>query len=160
MTISLRTARSADREAVIDLIQVLNAHEAALTGDRKRDRAAAASYYDDLLQRLSKRQGRIILAEAEGVAVAAMGFCLDEDAAYVTDEVRRHGTVTDLVVRKEWRGRGVGRILLAEAESLTRAAGLRRLMIGALVANEKAERIYRAFGFEPYVSILVKSLEP
>jgi GNAT superfamily N-acetyltransferase len=160
MTVSLRTARSADREAVIDLIQILNAHEASLTGDRRRDRAAAARYYEDLQQRLAKRQGRIILAEADRAVVAAMGFCIDEDAAYLTDDVRRHGTVTDLVVREEWRGRGVGRILLAEAERLTREAGLRRLMIGALVANEKAERTYRAFGFEPYVSILVKPLDP
>ncbi len=160
MPVSLRTARSADREAVIDLIQVLNVYEAALTGDRTRDRASAARYYDDLLHRLAKRQGRIVLAEVDRMVVAAMGFCLDEDAAYVSEDVRRHGTVTDLVVREEWRGRGIGRILLAEAERLTREAGLRRLVIGALVANENAERTYRAFGFEPYVSILVKPLDP
>src|SRR5215212_8528501 len=158
--VALRTAGSADRNAVIDLIHILNAHEAALTGDRKRERTAATRYYEDLAQRLAKRQGRIVLAEAERAVIAAMGFCLDEDAAYVTDDVRRHGTVTDLVIREEWRGRGVGRLLLAEAERLTREAGLRRLTIGALAANDKAERIYRAFGFEPYVSILVKAIEP
>jgi GNAT superfamily N-acetyltransferase len=76
----------------------------------------------------------------------------------VTDDVRRHGTVTDLVVREEWRGMGVGRLLLEEAERLTREAGYARLTIGALVANDKAERTYRAFGFEPYVSVLVKTL--
>jgi GNAT superfamily N-acetyltransferase len=154
----LRTALPSDRDAVIDLILVLNLVEADLTGDRKRDRAAAASYYDELMQRLSKRDGRIVLAECDGVAVAAMGFSLDEDAAYIADAVRRHGTVTDLVVRDEWRGRGVGRMLLAEAERLTREAGARRLAIGALVANEKAERTYRAFGFEPYVTIMKKEL--
>jgi len=66
--------------------------------------------------------------------------------------------VTDLVVREEWRGRGIGRILLREAVRLTREAGARRLTIGALAANEKAERTYRSFGFEPYVTILVKDL--
>ena len=65
-----------------------------------------------------------------------MGFAIDEDAAYVTDDVRRHGTVTDLVVQEEWRGRGIGRMLLAEAERLTREAGA-RLVIGALVANDR-----------------------
>jgi GNAT superfamily N-acetyltransferase len=160
MTISLRTARSADRDAVTDLIQVLNSHEADLTGDRRRDRAAARRYYDDLQRRLAQRQGRIVLAEDEGRIVAAMGFCIDEDAAYIADDVRRHGTVTDLVVHDEWRGRGIARLLLVEAERLTRESGLRRLVIGALVANEKAERTYRAFGFEPYVSILVKPVEP
>jgi GNAT superfamily N-acetyltransferase len=159
MTITLRTADPADHETVVDLIHVLNLHEADLTGDRKRDRAAAAAYHDELQQRLAKRNGRIVLAEEEGIVVAAMGFCLDEDAAYVTDDVRQHGTVTDLVVREEHRGRGIGRMLLSEAERLTREAGLRRLVIGALVKNEGAERAYRAFGFEPYVSILVKPLD-
>jgi GNAT superfamily N-acetyltransferase len=157
--ITLRTALPADRETVVDLIHVLNLHEADLTGDRKRDRAAAAAYYDELQQRLAKREGRIVLAEAEGIVIAAMGFSLDEDAAYVTEDVRRHGTVTDLVVQEDWRGRGVGRMLLEEAERLTREAGLKRLVIGALVANDGAERAYRAFGFAPYVSILAKPLD-
>jgi GNAT superfamily N-acetyltransferase len=157
-TISLRTALPADRDAVIDLICVLNSFEADLSGDRKRDRVAAAAYYDELMQRLARREGRIILAEADGITIGAMGFSLDEDAAYVVDALRRHGTVTDLVVIEEWRSRGVGRMLLDEAERLTREAGFKRLVIGALVANEKAERTYRAFGFDPYVSILVKAL--
>ena len=157
--ITLRTALPRDKDAVIDLIHLLNLYEADLTGDRKRDHAAAAAYYGELLQRLARRQGRIVLAEADGVVVAAMGFSLDEDAAYVTEDVRRHGTVTDLVVREEWRGQGVGRMLLAEAERLTREAGCRRLTIGALAANRGAERTYRAFGFDPYVSILIKAID-
>ena len=158
-SVRLRTALPRDREAVIDLIHALNLYEADLTGDRKRDRRAAIAYHDELQQRLAKRNGRVVLAEAEGVVVAAMGFCLDEDAAYVTDDVRRHGTVTDLVVHEEWRGQGVGPMMLREAERLTREAGLRRLTIGALAANARAERTYRAFGFDPYVSILVKALD-
>ncbi|HEY8384529.1 MAG TPA: GNAT family N-acetyltransferase [Microvirga sp.] len=154
----LRTALPADRDAVVDLIHALNLFEADLTGDRKRDRGAALAYYDELMQRLAKRNGRIVLAVIDGVIVAAMGFSLDEDAAYVTDDVRRHGTVTDLIVHEEWRGRGIGRLLLEEAERLSREAGYARLVIGALVANDKAERTYRAFGFEPYVSILAKTL--
>jgi GNAT superfamily N-acetyltransferase len=156
--IALRAAVPADRHAVVDLIQALNRHEADLTGDRTRDRAAAAAYYDELTQRLAKRNGRIVLAVADGAVIAAMGLSIDEDAAYVVDEVRRHGTVTDLVVHENWRSRGVGRLLLLEAERLTREAGLARLTIAALVANDQAERMYRAFGFEPYVSILVKAL--
>jgi GNAT superfamily N-acetyltransferase len=158
MNVALRNAAPADRDTAIDLILVLNHFEADLTGDRKRERAAAAAYYDELMQRLSRRSGRIVLAEVEGVAVGLMGFSIDEDAPYVTEDVRRHGTVTDLVVEEEWRGRGIARILLAEAERLTREAGLTRLTIGVLVANEKAERTYRALGFDPYVSILVKTL--
>lgn len=158
MTITLRTARDADKDAVIDLIQVLNRHEADLIHDRKRDRAAAAAYYGELQLRLAQRSGRIVLAEEDGRIVGAMGYCIDEDAAYVIDGVRRHGVVTDLVVHDEWRGRGVGRLLLAEAERLTREAGHTRLMIGVVVGNDGAERLYRGVGFRPYVSILVKDV--
>nr|WP_255726667.1 GNAT family N-acetyltransferase [Microvirga sp. ACRRW] len=108
--------------------------------------------------RLSRRNGRIVLAIVEHVVVGAMGFSLDQDAAYVAAEFRSHGTVTDLIVHAEWRGKGIGQMLLNEAERLTKEAGLKRLMIGALVANERAERTYRQFGFEPYVSFLKKEL--
>ncbi|WP_048709439.1 GNAT family N-acetyltransferase [Microvirga massiliensis] len=154
--VHLRPARSQDRERVIDLIHELNVVEAALTGDRKRERSAAEAYHRELLDRLGRRRGEVIVAVVGDIVVGAMGFVIDEDAAYVTDDVRRHGTVTDLVVAPEWRSHGIGRQLLEEAEQRTRAAGCRRLAIGALVANDGAERLYRSFGFEPYVSILTK----
>ncbi|NIX77945.1 GNAT family N-acetyltransferase [Microvirga terricola] len=158
MAITLRTARGSDRNAVIELIHQLNVFEADLTGDRRRDYGGAEGYYDELMQRLGSRQGRIILAIDNGIVVGAMGFSCDQDAAYITDDVRRHGTVTDLIVNEQWRGRGVGQMLLREAERLTREAGFKRLHIGVLAANERAERTYRAFGFEPYVTLLVKDL--
>jgi ribosomal protein S18 acetylase RimI-like enzyme len=52
----------------------------------------------------------------------------------------------------------VGQRLLQEAERLTREGGFKRLHIGVLVANDRAERTYRAFGFEPYVSLLIKDV--
>ncbi|MGO4705012.1 N-acetyltransferase family protein [Microvirga sp. 2MCAF38] len=156
--ISLRTALLTDRDAIIELIHKLNVFEADLTHDRSRHYGGAEAYYDELQRRLSGREGRIVLAEADSKIVAVMGFSVDQDAAYITDDVRLHGTVTDLIVHEDWRGRGIGQTLLHEAERLARAAGLKRLMIGALVANERAERAYRAFGFEPYVSVLIKEV--
>lgn len=157
-SITLRTALPQDRNTVVELIHQLNVVEAELVGDRRRDYAGANAYYDELLTRLSRRNGRIVLAEAGGIVIGAMGFSLDQDAAYVIDEVRNHGTVTDLIVHEEWRGRGVGQMLLAEAERLTKAAGLTRLMIGALAANEQAIRTYSRFGFEHYATFMKKEL--
>ena len=104
--ITHRTALPADRDAIIELIHQLNVFEADLVGDRRRDYGAAAEYYDELMQRLSRRNGRIVLAQAEGITVGAMGFSLDQDAAYVADDFRNHGTVTDLIVHNDWRGKG------------------------------------------------------
>lgn len=156
--ITFRNAKPRDREAVIELIHQLNVFEADLVGDRRRDYGGARGYYDELMQRLAKRNGCIVLAEAEGAIIGAMGFSLDQDAAYIIGDVRNHGTVTDLIIHEGWRGQGIGQMLLQEAERLTRAAGCQRLVIGVLVANERAERTYRNFGFEPYVAIMKKEL--
>ena len=158
MAISLSPALLKDRDAVMDLIHQLNVFEADLTGDRRRDHGGAQGYHDELVQRLATRNGRIILAVEDGIVVGAMGFALEQDAAYMTEDVRRHGTVTDLIVHEDRRGQGIGQMLLAEAERLTRAEGLKRLVIGVLVANGRADRTYRRFGFEPYVSIMKKEL--
>ena len=158
MAITLRTALPADRDAIVELIHRLNVFEAGLIKDRRRDYAGAEAYYDELIQRLAPRGGRIVLAEEDGIIVAAMGFSLDKDAAYVSEDAIRYGAVTDLIVHEEWRGRGIGPMLLGEAERLTREEGLKRLMIGVLVNNENAEKAYRKFGFEPYVALMKKEL--
>jgi len=156
MATTLRTALAADRDAVVALIRQLNIVEADLTGDRLRDHAAAAAYHDELCQRLAKRHGRNVVAVEEGEVIAAMGFVVQTDAAYMVEEVRDYAVVTDLVVDARFRGRGIGQMLLREAERLTREAGLTRLTIAALAANERAARTYREFGFAPYVTIMTK----
>jgi GNAT superfamily N-acetyltransferase len=158
MSIILRTALPEDRDAVVALIRQLNMFEAELTGDRLRDHAAALAYHGELSHRLAKRNGRIVVAVEADEVIAAMGFVVQTDAAYMVEDVRDYAVVTDLVVDARMRGRGIGQMLLTEAERLTREAGLKRLSIGALVANERAERTYREFGFEPYVTIMVKSV--
>jgi GNAT superfamily N-acetyltransferase len=158
MAITLRTAMPADRDAVVGLIRQLNVFEAELTGDRLRDQAAAEGYYRELSERLAKRDGRIVVAVEDGEVVAAMGFVVQTDAAYMVENVREYAVVTDLVVDDRHRRRGIGQMLLREAEGLTREAGLTRLSIGALTANMRAERTYREFGFRPYVTIMTKTV--
>ncbi len=48
--------------------------------------------------------------------------------------------------------------LLAEAERLTRAQGLDRLMIAVLSGNDGAEALYRRSGFRPYALTLARAL--
>ena len=52
-----------------------------------------------------------------------------------------------LGVHRECRGRGVGTRLLEFAEQYARERDLRRIMLGVIVENDNAIRVYERFGF-------------
>lgn len=53
----------------------------------------------------------------------------------------------NLQVRKEFRGRGVGRAIVAEAEDEVRESGL--LVLGVGLDNPAARRLYERLGYRP-----------
>lgn len=50
------------------------------------------------------------------------------------------GYISDLLVRRDWRGRGVGRLLLTEIETRAKATGGTRLMLHNRMARESFVR--------------------
>jgi GNAT superfamily N-acetyltransferase len=58
--------------------------------------------------------------------------------------------IHDIVVSADWRGRGIGRALLAAAEAGARERGCCKLTLEVLEGNGRAESVYRTFGFRPY----------
>jgi ribosomal protein S18 acetylase RimI-like enzyme len=55
--------------------------------------------------------------------------------------------IHDLAVVPAWRGRGVGRRLLQEAEQTARARGCCRLTLEVEDDNTRARHLYQQFGF-------------
>jgi ribosomal protein S18 acetylase RimI-like enzyme len=88
---------------------------------------------------------RIFLAyaggKAIGVAVCFLGFS--------TFAAKPLLNVHDLAVEPGFRGRGIGKMLLGEAEKTARNLGCCKLTLEVLEFNEVAVRTYKAFGFEP-----------
>lgn len=66
----------------------------------------------------------------------------------------------DLCVEEAFRGRGIGRRLLTEAERIAREAGRSALLIGAVAGNDRAFGLYESAGFRPQAIELLKPLRP
>jgi GNAT superfamily N-acetyltransferase len=62
--------------------------------------------------------------------------------------VERHAQVGGLVVDESQRGRGLGRLLMEQAEGWARARGCEGLYVRSNVARERAHRLYRGLGYE------------
>jgi mycothiol synthase len=58
------------------------------------------------------------------------------------------GYVAYLAVARDWRGRGLGRALLAESLEKMRAAGLPRAALSVNARNESATRLYESVGMK------------
>lgn len=154
----IRPARDDDRDALIEQFQGLNVYEEPIIGNRRLDRAGGEESLIAAEKRVAAKDGVRLVAESGGKVVGHLFMVFGSHEVYVRADRRRHAHVTELFVREEARGRGLGRALLAEAERLAVAGGVDHLTIGVLIGNMLAERAYARFGFRSFAAELVKPI--
>lgn len=129
-----------------------------MAGDRRTDPAAGADCLAAALQRVERTGGIALVAEQDARVVGHLFLTFETDAEYVREPLRPYAYVSELYVRAEARGRGIGQALLLEAERQATARGVGRLMIGVLAGNERAEALYRRMGFAAHAIEMAKRL--
>jgi ribosomal protein S18 acetylase RimI-like enzyme len=154
----VRPMEPRDRDAVAALLLDLNRVENALTSDRH---VAPEAGHDCLAENepyIAEQGGAMLVAEADGRVVGTLLMSFEEEDAFVRPDLRNSAHVLDLCVDEDFRGRGIGRLLLAEAERI--AAGRSALLIGAIAGNERALGLYESAGFRRQAVELLKPLRP
>jgi GNAT superfamily N-acetyltransferase len=154
----IRPATEADHDALVEQFQGLNAVEDGISHDRDASRAGAEASLAASARRVAETGGHRLVAVLDGAVVGHLFLAFPQQPIYVRPELRAHGYVSELFVREARRGAGIGSALLAEAERLTRARGLDRMLIGVIAGNDGAEALYRRSGFAPYALTLLKPL--
>jgi GNAT superfamily N-acetyltransferase len=158
--LTIRPARDDDREALIEMFQGLNVYEEPFVRNRRIDRAGGEDSLVYAEKKVADSGGHKLVAEVDGRVVGHLFLTWERHGACVRNEVKDYGYVSELFVREEHRGRGIGRALLFEAERLTRERGFDHMLLGVLTGNTVAERAYERFGFRPYATDLIKPIEP
>lgn len=159
-TFVIRRMTADDRLAVADLLLVLNRVENALTCDRHVSGHAGLECLVENENRIAAHGGTVLVAEDQGQVVATLLLVSEPAEAFVRPDLRSCTRVLDLCVAASHRGRGLGRRLLDEAESIARAHGHAALLIGAVVGNETALGLYESVGFRRRAIELLKPLRP
>jgi GNAT superfamily N-acetyltransferase len=148
-----------DKPAILGFIMDLQRFELAIEANRRVDDEVAEEYYASLGESVTKKNGRILVAENEGGR--AVGWAVTHEAeneVFVHADERIYGYISELYVAESMRGQGVGRALIAACEDWARERGLKVMMIGALTKNTRAHTIYRDSGFNDYATLLRKYL--
>jgi ribosomal protein S18 acetylase RimI-like enzyme len=153
-TVTRAGAESLDRLRALWL--VLHHHHQAVGGpalgpyvDDDASWAARRSLYDGFL----RQGGFAVLAERDGELVGyAMVAVTPVEATLMPDTWRtgdRIAEVETLVLAPEARGDGIGSALLDRIDAELAAEGVDDVLIGALVTNTDAIRLYERRGFRP-----------
>ncbi len=87
--------------------------------------------------------GIFLVGEVEGVAVACGGVRRCDDAPPGVGEIKR------MFVEPAYRGRGLGRVLLAALEAEARRLGYRGLWLETGTAQPEALQLYETAGWTP-----------
>jgi GNAT superfamily N-acetyltransferase len=94
-----------------------------------------------------------------GVKPAGWAFAHDTPGhLFVVEPERRHGSLAELFVAPQARGKGHGRALIGACEDWARSRGHKLLTLGVLVKNARAIRSYEGAGYTPYTMILRRYL--
>lgn len=67
---------------------------------------------------------------------------------FMNETNRDEYLIGNLAVKTRYRDRGVGRLLLEQAETMARAEGLKKLALRVAIENSSARKLYEDFGFE------------
>jgi ribosomal protein S18 acetylase RimI-like enzyme len=100
----------------------------------------------ELFEKLSKREAdRIFVAEDENHAF--LGYLWVGEGSNMMTGLKQ-GYIFDIFVKKEFRGKGIGKILLEKAESHCREKGYSRILLRVFVNNANAIGLYNKMGFK------------
>lgn len=100
-----------------------------------------------LATRLREHPGARVLLAFEDERAVGVAVCI---TTFSTFAAKPALNVHDLAVLPGFQGRGIGRALLAEVESVARARGCCKVSLEVHDTNEGAKRLYRELGFGPW----------
>ena len=119
------------------------------------------SYTRRTLQKVAENNGIIYVAELGGEPVGLVVGTMPEQTK--EDQLEhvpsRFGEVLELVVKAEYRDRGVGTMLMKKLEEYFRKNNCNIAGVGVLVPNKNAHRLYRKLGYENRSIYMTKNLQ-
>ena len=144
MDVTFRPAAPDDLELLIELMRGLYEHDRLPFDEQVARRGTQQLMADESL-------GRIWLIETDG---AAAGYVV-MTYSFSLEYHGRDALVDEFFLRREARGRGVGRRALEFVAEFCRAEGIRAIHLAVDHTNERAQSVYQQFGFVAHERFLM-----
>jgi ribosomal protein S18 acetylase RimI-like enzyme len=156
--VTVRTYRPEDQDRVKHCIIELQDFERVLEPDRVEGERVVERYFRELQEAHHHNTGRMCVTEVEEEVVGFINVQFEHESQMYISSLVDYAYISDIVVLQAYRGRGLGTMLLQQAEAFARQQGATFLKIGVLARNQQAADVYQHAGFRPYEIVLLKQL--
>ncbi len=151
MNIKIRKATGLDKQALIELFNQFGDYFTKIDNLKMIVRPSnyGEFYYEEMIKN-TLNKGIVYLAEVdgEGVGFAAGNITEIKPATSPESLPQRKGRVIELFVNKEFRGRGVGKMLMEKIENYLIENGCHTINIEVFAPNIKAYDFYQKLGYK------------
>jgi GNAT superfamily N-acetyltransferase len=130
--------------AALDIPRIVELFEHGSLVDGKEDPGDLAPY-DAALTEITRGPGAVLVAEADGEVVGVSQLIVFR---HLQSKGGLCAEVESVHVHPDWRGQGIGRVLMGAAVARARALGCYRVQLTSDNARPDAHRFYAALGFE------------
>jgi ribosomal protein S18 acetylase RimI-like enzyme len=156
----IREFSPSDRAAIEDCLYELQTVEHTLDSNRLNDRETLRRYLLHIQQVCVETEGAIFVAEESGGIAGFVSIWTRYPLGDMLDARQTVAYVSDIVVREQFRRRGLGSALLRRAEEHARSLGATVMKVEVMRDNQGARALYADFGFTENEIALLKDIGP
>jgi len=147
--IAIRDAKSSDIDKLVELRLSLQHHVEASNPMIWHITAEGVGLLKQGLEEAMRAdQDRIIVATMNGEVIGFIHGQVSQRTDYRPNVV---GTVSNIYVQREFRGRGVGRRLVQSLYQFFRAKNVEEVTLRFVIGNGEAEEFWIGLGFKPLI---------
>lgn len=144
MSINVSTANLSDPVHAQNILNLLSEYATDIMGGGED---LSEEVKARLIPELQKRSDALVVIAYEGEIPVGLAISFD---GFSTFYARPLLNIHDFVVKKEYRGRGIAKLMLEHIEKIALERGYCKLTLEVLEGNTRAQKIYRDFGFAGY----------
>lgn len=117
-------------------------------------------YFKQVMEEVERFEGKIYLYEENSKILGFVeGIINNEENETFELKVPKRGRVSELVVAKEARGKGIGDKLLNKMEQHFLENGCKDVLLAVFAYNDGAERFYKNHGYHSRMITMTKTIE-